>query len=63
MSVPKDSKSTPLVEPLKENEMGQIEGGFSEISQDFTQDQSEFNGIGCSTTNESQCGKTTESTK
>ncbi|WP_188315993.1 hypothetical protein [Chitinophaga agrisoli] len=57
MSTPKKSTPvTPQVDPLKENELGQIEGGFSEIDQEqFTEPGSEINGISCKVTNESHC--------
>ncbi|KAA2243514.1 hypothetical protein F0L74_13560 [Chitinophaga agrisoli] len=58
MSAPKkDAPVTPQVDPLQENELGQIEGGFSEIDQEqFTDPGSEINGISCKITNQSQCG-------
>ncbi len=57
MSTPKKASQEKLsVEPLKENELGQIEGGFSEIIDSALNDDSGFDlNVSCPT-NQSQCG-------
>ncbi|KAA2243516.1 hypothetical protein F0L74_13570 [Chitinophaga agrisoli] len=58
--LPQEGKEKLAIDPLKEDELGQIEGGFSEISQIEDEQESAFNGISCKTTNKSGCGATTE---
>jgi hypothetical protein len=55
MSTPKKTQDAKLaIDPLKENEAGQIEGGFSEILSARAADDG-LN-VHCPVTNQSQCG-------
>lgn len=46
MSTEKDPKK-PLTTPLKENEAGQIEGGFSELAASLSPDEDALNALFC----------------